>query len=663
MTRTMAPHAPAVSEGCPLAFEAPRPVNSIDARDGEKHRARSFVSKPGIAPTITVLARHIRPPRKGATCTLIGRPPGTSARNVFCNKISPFDEVSQQRIFPPCVHIFLNGNGQIPFGADENPTASCRTPFLSRCRNAASRGLQCRPTTDSSLTFVPGDSNDAVIRAALIAPTTKTVQVTISNTSSFALGEGVISTLPPTGFDATALNAFTAYMRNTATTRAAVRQAALTVNVSAFIVPPVAANGTQTILISVPAGTQLIYAARVGASTTDFVATEGGITWPNGTTGTFQTGFTLAANGTVTRGNSSTGTSPSIAAIAYDVTASCSSSGNMARQALLISDDFAAVPNTSAWPMNSGYDLEFNGDWYTDGATARVWNPTGGDPAAPKPATTGFVKFLEVCPTSGATITITANINAAFTSSNSDATLVLYYFDSASALIRVDANHKIGKGNVRKTTLFESAVPLNARRIAIAPMALMAADETSAIFFSKLDATYAPKDTFKVTSVADDSLGTPGGPTKQPGGWTEFGGDYFAMASDKWVTLWNSKWGGDQSKLPPIDTGIVKRFTMPSFQAGDVLDARLFAAATFTDPSSFVRLRVLFNNSSGTLISALDSDRLAQRSYASLDLLAQPIPAGTASVDVILNGYLGPTETSSFYAQDLTVNAKRLLVK
>jgi len=519
-------------------------------------------------------------------------------------------------------------------------------------------------TVDESATFEPGDARDAVLQAALVASTTKTVQITVTNGTSRALAEGAIVLTPPLVFNETSMTAFFQHMKNSLDMRGTARLAGLTVNRDLFIVPAVPAGGSATVMISAAAGVQLLYVAKVAGSVTDFVASEELITWPNGSKGNDQTGFTIDANGEIQRGNNSVGTSPKIAVIAFDVLASCGSSGNMARPLTLMSDNFATVANSSAWPMNSGYDLDFNGDWLTDGITARVWNPASGNPEAPRPVTTGFVKFLDVCPTANSTISITASVDAAFTNITSSATLVLYFFNASGTLLRVDANHKIGRGNVRKTSMIDSAVPITARRIAIVPMAYLAPDETGNIYFSKLDASYAPQSTYQVTAIASDTLAVTSGTARQPTGWAEFGGDYFVMPSPaSSVTLWNSTWGGDQSKLPPIDTGLTRRFTVSSFQAGDVMDARVFAAATFTDASSFVRIRMLFKNSSGATISSVDSDRLSQRSYGSLDLLNQPIPTGTTAVDVVLNAYLGAQETSSFYAQNLSVNAKRLLLK
>ncbi|MBL9037110.1 MAG: hypothetical protein JNG84_01225, partial [Archangium sp.] len=175
--------------------------------------------------------------------------------------------------------------------------------------------------------------------------------------------------------------------------------------------------------------------------------------------------------------------------------------------------------------------------------------------------------------------------------------------------------------------------------------------------------TYAPKNTYQVTTIANESLSSG---SSTPSGWAEFGGDYFVMSAGSgsgWVTLWNSTWGGDQSKRPPVDTGIVRRFTVPSFQAGDFVDARVFAAATFTDSTSFARIRLVFNNPNGVVLASYDSDRLAQSSYGNLELTGTAIPAGAATVDVILNAYLGPAETSSFYAQNLSVQSKRQVLK
>lgn len=516
-----------------------------------------------------------------------------------------------------------------------------------------------------SRVFQPGDPHDAVLRAALTASTTATVQVTLNNGSKYALDEGLVVALPEVTYTDAQIKAFIDYMRGPSSiggnARLLSQKAGVLVNVGAFYVPAIGINSTTTVAISVAPGSQLFYVARVTGSITDFVVSDAGFSYPNGASGTFLTGYQVDANANFVRGNNTIGATPLISAMAFDVTQNCGSAGNMARPSLLFQDTFAAVSNSSRWPTNSGYDADFGGDWVTDGQTARVWNPQGGNPEAPPPVTTGFVKFLNVCPTVDSTISISANIDAAFSSLSSDATLVLYYFDSAGALIRVDPNAKIGRGNVRRTALVDSQVPMNARRIAIVPMAFIAADETSTLYLSNLKATFAPKNTFQVTSVVSDSLTS--STSGQPTGWSEFGGDYFVQGANGWTTLWNSAWGGDQARLPPVDTGMVKRFTLPStVQSGDLIDASVFAAATFVDASSFARIRVLFYNASGTLLSSLESDRLSQRSYANLELINEAIPTGAKSIDVIINAYLGPAETSSFYAKNLKVNVKRRLL-
>ncbi len=529
--------------------------------------------------------------------------------------------------------------------------------FAASCSSA--------PSSNSSV-FSPGDENDPVVKYAALAANTSTVQITITNPSSVGLAQGIITFAPLYQVNTTASAALTAYLTGSSSGNARVlaNASGLAVGMTAFLVPPIAAGATTSMLINAPLGSQLSYLARETVSAPDFVASYSPMSWPNGASGTFQTGFTLTSGGTVSRGNGSVGATPSIAVIAKDGL-DCSAN-SLTSPTLLWADDFSTGAQSSAWPMNAGYDFEFNGDWVTDGITGRVWNPAGGNPQAPLPQTTGFVKLIDFCPNQGSTVSIRATVNTALlTSPDSDTTLVLYYFNGGGNLLGVEANYRLGRGNARTTTLINSSVPSATRRIAVVPMSYMAPGETSSVFYSSLEVSYAPKNTWQVTTVATDTLavGTNGASgAGQPAGWAEFGGDYYVM-SPGWVTLWNATWGGDQSKRPPIDTGIVKRFSLPSsLRTGDLLDASAFAAATFTDPTSFVRLRVLFNDANGVLISALDSDRVSQRSYANVELLNSAIPAGAKTIDVIVNAYLGPAETSSFYAKTLSVTTKRQLI-
>ncbi len=38
------------------------------------------------------------------------------------------------------------------------------------------------------------------------------------------------------------------------------------------------------------------------------------------------------------------------------------------------SDEFTDGANSKIWPTGFGWGEEFNGDWYTDGITVRLWN-------------------------------------------------------------------------------------------------------------------------------------------------------------------------------------------------------------------------------------------------------------------------------------------------
>ncbi len=66
----------------------------------------------------------------------------------------------------------------------------------------------------------------------------------------------------------------------------------------------------------------------------------------------------------------------------------------------LVNDTFSAGNGSTTWPIGAGWDGEFGGDWYTDGVTARVYNPNwgGAEASAPIPTVTGFWKTVDLCP-------------------------------------------------------------------------------------------------------------------------------------------------------------------------------------------------------------------------------------------------------------------------
>lgn len=368
-------------------------------------------------------------------------------------------------------------------------------------------------------------------------------------------------------------------------------------------------------------------------------------------------GFNAPVGGNVTSGNASTGAAPANTTIRLINQSDCPA-GAVATNRNLFTDNFSTGVNDSRWPASVGYDGDFNGDWYTDGTTARYYNPNwgGASPGAPIPTTTGFVKFLTLCPAANANATIKTTVTTTFTDLASDTTLVLYFFDRGGNVIGVSTNAPLkGKSN-RGFALFDATIPSNARNLAVVPMAYISRTEQGSVFFGGLSVDYEPAAAFTKTSIVAEDYSRYG-PSQygdnHPIGWDEFGGAWFVIPQNRWVTLWNPKWGGDQSRLPPVDTGLLKSFSLVGkYVPGDTISARAFAATTFTDPNSFVRVRLVFNSANGPF---LESDRLGY-GWGNLDIRRQPIPAGAVSVFAILNAYLGPNETSSLYSTSLTVD-------
>lgn len=513
--------------------------------------------------------------------------------------------------------------------------------------------------------FQPGDKDDPVLQQALSSmPAANTVLGGVGNNSGATIGEGLV-TLSPLFTNGTAPSAALADFvaasgAGAGDARLLAQRLGLRIGIDAMVVPAAPHNDYAVFpSFDLPAGAKLSYVARTSAGR--FTAALNQAAFNAAGKAVF---IEAALSGyTISAGRVAGAAAPANSKF-YGMSMSDCSWGGIPFPVPLFQDGFADGLNKAEWPGNTGYAGDFNGDWYTDGTTVRHYNASwvDADPAAPKPTVTGFIKFISVCPLSGARLSVGAKVNTALLSSaQSDTTLVVYYFNAAGGLISVDANYPLHKGSERTTALYDSAVPNGTRRIAVVPMAYIASDETNTVFFDSIDVTYEPNGSYSTRAIASEKFTTytvSAAGKNQPTGWADFGGDWFVDPTPKWATLWNSKWGGDQSKLPPVDTGLVKSFALGSYAAGDVVSGRFFAAATFTDPTSFVRLRLVFNDASGT---AVESDRLSGSSYSYIDIRRAAIPSGATSVQVIINSYLGPDESSSLYVDDLSVSVQRKL--
>lgn len=498
-------------------------------------------------------------------------------------------------------------------------------------------------TPGKAVDFTVGSSNDPVVKAALTSgTTTSTLNITIQNSSTHSYGEGVLTLSPIFTAGQAPSAAVSSFVKagSKDTSSTFIQNLGLTLNVNVFKVPAVTKGTSRSVAVVVPTGTQLYYFARVSSSDADFVAM-----------GPLPLSSTLSRYSAKKSPITMTSSTGNGGGSVVDPSA-CTGPAAMTQTVTLFDDEMGLAAYDPQWPMSAGYDGEFNGEWYTDGVSARVLNNGTGLPLG---AVTGFLKFLSICPTLGATISLEADIDTAqYTATSSDTTLHIYYFDAANNVLKIDYGYPVQKGSLRRLGLYDSLVPTTARRVALVPMARFEAAEKSTVFYQNLKAMYEPAGAVKVTALASDSFATYDATSKQPTGWAEFNGDWYVIPANSFATLWNPKWGGDQSNPPPVDTGMTKTYSLGAVQAGDALTVTLFAATTFTDATSFVRVRLLFNN--GIEIA---SDRTGGSTYNEVQMRRVAIPLGATAVTVIVNAFLGANETSSLYVDDLRVSSSR----
>jgi hypothetical protein len=322
----------------------------------------------------------------------------------------------------------------------------------------------------------------------------------------------------------------------------------------------------------------------------------------------------------------------------------------------LVTLDVTQGTFNSAWPVNIGWDGDFNGDWYSDGTAARWWNPTWGG-TGPLPTTSGFFKFMDVHPAPGSTMTFTADIDPAFTAVDSRATLVLYFYACDGSTISIATSTPLFKGTQTRVGIYDQAIPAGTARIGIAPMAYFGATETNTVNFKTLSVDYAPGITLaSVATITEDfsSFGPSAYGNNQPTGWIDSGGNWLVDPSNKWATWWNPTFGANGTTLP--QTAILSKDFPLTTQSGDLVDGTLFAAANFTDPGSSIGFRVTFNDAASTQLA---SGTITGPNYGTLHLSRAAAPAGATSVHVEIVLVAGAAETKSLYVDNLLITQWR----
>lgn len=495
-----------------------------------------------------------------------------------------------------------------------------------------------------------GGDDDPVVKMARDAlGNTDTLSMVFTNGTSYPWAEGLITIQPAYATGQAPSSALATYLAGGDATALATALG-YHLGLDAYLVPALAAGGRTSMIVSVPEGSLVSYAARV-SGTQDFV----GLAYmqlsnTGGSPKKFELQGFSVSGGTVVQNNQSVGPNPSGSSIRASNQNGCKG-GNWAESMNLFTDDFTQGLNDSSWPMSNGYAFDFGGDWYTDGSSALVYNPNwgGAGPGATAPTTTGFVKFVSVCAGNGSTVSVTGQIRTAFTDFLSDTTLVVYFFDNNSRVISVVTNTPAKGAFTKSFSVFGATIPSGTKRIAIVPMAYISGAEQGTVYYEQLSVSYEPPGAFASTAIGTESFSTFTGTERQPTGWVDSGGDWF-IDGPLWATLWNPVNGGNAYALPPVTATLSKSFALGAYTAGDVVSARLFGAATFADPTSFVKVQLVFNT--GTTVESSPQGR----GWGNVDVWRQAIPSGATSVQVVVSAYLGPAETSSLYVDNLSLS-------
>lgn len=519
--------------------------------------------------------------------------------------------------------------------------AGCGTPLSDSCA-----GNACLIT--------PGSTGDHVLEMALSARTSATVQLIIRNSGSTAFTEGVITFSPILTSGSAPSAAISSFaQRAGADARTLLQDLSLREGEAGYLVGSVAPTSTRVLTVEAPSSARISY---LTISNGEIVAAKDIAIFD-------AAGEPVVVDVELMHIDAITGAElgPRFGSkLGVGNLVKCVVPTGMPYPVTLHDDDLNQGANVIDWPHGFGYSGTFGGSWYTDGTTARFYNPAwgGAQAGAPYPSTSGFVKFADVCPGAEATLDIEAYATTQFTHPESDTTLVVYYFDINNQLIRVDANSPTAGKNEGLLSLYDSVIPTGTRRIAVVPMVDVLAGETGTAFFDHLTIRYEPKEAWQLRDVTpkvtftETETGVFG--AGQPVGWAEFGGDWYTYTGGPEgavATLWNPTWGTDPSQTLPADTGMTKTFPLGTRSAEELLDVRLFAAATFST-ASHIQLRAVFNDAAN---SSYESRRMIGTTYGELWLRRLPVPADATEVTIIINGYLQEKETSSVYVDDLVV--------
>jgi len=468
--------------------------------------------------------------------------------------------------------------------------------------------------------FELGGADDPVLKLALSSQFS-TLVYTLTNTSTSATASGLISFANLFATNSAASSALQAYMADGDALKYAAA-AGLILGDDTVFVPALAPGQSASVMLNVPHNAQIDMVMRVSA--TEFV----GLDSTKILAADPLKRFALQSGKIVAK----TGAAP----LSVSTVHLTDCTNTLGTSTTMLDIAFNYGPWDHAWPYNIGFDGDFNGDWYTDGVTARMI-----DVNAKLPTITGFVKFFYVCPSAGARVSAFADIATKYTQAASDTTMVIYFLDVNNNYISHAENLPLhGNNQHRRHALYDATIPAGTRKIGVVPMGYFAAGETDSSHYYNLTLQYEPAGKVTETSLGSDDF-------TQFTGWTYSGGTWYNVPPYNWATAWNPAWSPGTGTRP-VDTRMTKTFSLGTYKSGAALSARAFAASTFTDPASFVQMFATFDT--GETVSA---SPVATSAWADFDIRRTPIPAGATSVTIMFQMYLGPSETSAAYVDTL----------